>query len=215
MSERPESDLARAHEAQVRFEAEIRDLDDGEIVRPSLLPGWTIAHVLTHVARNAESHRRRALAAARGVVVDQYEGGFAGRAAAIDEGAGRLADEIIADVKASAMALEETWRSVPDSAWHNVTRDVGGRERPLHALPARRWQELEVHVVDLGTGPTFADWPEDFVRDRLPELRASLNGRLPEGEVAPAEGVLEPREELAWLYGRLSRPGLPVLSAWS
>ncbi len=215
MSERPELDLTRAHDAQVRFEAAIADLDDGEIDRPSLLPGWTIGHVLTHVARNADSHRRRALAAERHEMVDQYEGGFAGRAAAIDEGAGRRADEIIADVKASALALEETWGSVPDSAWPNITRDVGGRERPLYALPARRWQELEVHVADLGTGPTYADWSEDFVRERLPELRASLSLRLPEGEVGPAEGVLEPREELAWLYGRLSRPGLPVLSAWS
>ncbi len=215
MSERPDSNLKRAHDAQVRFEAAIADLDDGAVVRPSLLPGWTVGHVMTHVARNADSHRRRALAAVRGVVVDQYEGGYAGRAAEIDEGAGRRAEEIIADVKASALALEETWRSVPDSAWPNITRDVGGRERPLYALPARRWQELEVHVVDLGTGPTIADWPEDFVGDRLPELRASLGARLPEGEVAPPEGVLQPREELAWLYGRLSRSGLPVLSAWS
>ncbi|MGO9344304.1 MAG: maleylpyruvate isomerase N-terminal domain-containing protein [Acidimicrobiales bacterium] len=215
MSKRPELDLTRVKSAQVRFDAAMAQLDDGEILSPSLLPGWTIGHVLTHVARNADSHRQRAQAAARGVVVDQYEGGYAGRAAAIDQGALRRADEIIADVKTSALALEETWRTVPDSAWVNVTRDVGGRERPLHALPARRWQELEVHLVDLGTGPTFADWTDDFVLDRLPALRAGLSARLPEGAVAPAEGVLEPREELAWLTGRLSRPGLPLLSAWS
>ena len=119
------------------------------------------------------------------------------------------------DVETSAVALEETWRTLPDSAWANVTRDVGGRERPLHALPARRWQELEVHLVDLGVGPTWLDWPDEFVMDRLPVLREGLEARLPEGALPPTAGELDPREELAWLFGRLRRPGLPELSDWA
>lgn len=214
MSRRPDLDLRRVADAQVRFEEAIRQLDESDVRRASLLPGWTIGHVLTHVARNADSHRSRAEGAARGVVVDQYEGGYTGRAAAIDLGAGRTANELIADVNTSALVLEETWRSVPDQVWGNITRDVGGRERPLRALPARRWQELEVHLVDLGVGPTFADWPEEFVMDRLPEIRASLNERLPKGAVLRADGALDAPEELAWIYGRLRRPGLPVLSGW-
>ncbi len=215
MSRRPDLDLMKVAGAQVRFEVAIANLDDGDVLRPSMLPGWTVGHLLSHVARNADSHLRRAEAAASGVVVDQYEGGFAGRAAEIDRGARRPARELTADVNTSAHALDEKWRSIPDAAWANITRDVGGRERPLYALPARRWQELEVHRVDLGVGPTFADWHEDFVADRLPELRAGLVERLPEGALPPVQGALDPREELAWLYGRLSRPGLPVLSAWS
>jgi maleylpyruvate isomerase len=207
-------DRVRVEGAQARFEAAIEHLSDSDVRSPSLLTGWTIGHVLSHVARNADSHCKRAEAAARAEVVDQYEGGYAGRAADIDMGAGRAARELISDVGTSARALEKTWNSVPDSAWGNVTRDVGGRERPLHALPVRRWQELEVHLVDLGVGPTFADWPEDFVTDRLPELREHLVERLPNGVLAPAVGQLDPREELAWLFGRLSPPGLPELSSW-
>jgi maleylpyruvate isomerase len=215
VSRRPDRDLLRVAGAQIRFGQAIIQLDESDVRRACLLPGWTIGHLLTHVARNADSHRARAEAAAEGVVVDQYEGGYAGRAAAIDLGAGRPAPELIEDVNTSALALDETWRAVPDFAWENVSRDVSGRERPLFALPARRWQELEVHLVDLGIGPTFADWPEEFVTDRLPELRTNMKVRLPEGEVPPAEGSLDARDELAWLYGRLSRPGLPVLSEWS
>jgi maleylpyruvate isomerase len=211
---RPVADLTRVEGAQGRFEVAIEGLSDDDVRRPSLLPEWTVGHVLSHVARNADSHRERAEAAARGEVVDQYEGGYAGRAAAIELGAVRPARALISDVKTSARGLEEAWRSTPESGWTNVTRDVGGRERPLFALPARRWQELEVHLIDLGTGPTFADWPEDFVSVRLPELRRDLPGRLPEGALPPAAGELDPREELAWLYGRFRPPGLPELSDW-
>ena len=193
----------------------ISQLGEGDVRRESLLEGWTIAHVLTHLARNADSHSRRAEAASRGIVVEQYEGGYAGRVAAIDLGASRPADDLIEDVRASALALGRTWRTLPDSAWSADTNDVGGRRRPLRALPARRWQELEVHLVDLGIGPTVCDWPDEFVKDRLPVLRAGVDERLPEGSLAPAPGELDAREELAWLYGRLGRPGLPVLTPWN
>ncbi|MET0910545.1 MAG: maleylpyruvate isomerase N-terminal domain-containing protein, partial [Ilumatobacteraceae bacterium] len=42
---------------------------------PSLLPGWTRGHVLTHIARNADSFVRLLEAAGRGEVVTQYAGG--------------------------------------------------------------------------------------------------------------------------------------------
>ncbi len=214
MSLIPEADLRRVDDAQVRLDHAIAALDDTVVLRASLLPGWTVGHVLSHLARNADSHRVRAEAAAQGLVVEQYEGGYAGRAAAIERGAGRTASELIADVRATAIALEQTWRAMSDSAWTHITRDVSGRERPLHALPARRWQELEVHLVDLGIGPTFADWPDEFVMSRLPEFRAGLEERLADGARPPADGELDPRDELAWLFGRLNRPGLPELSGW-
>ena len=208
-------DLMSVQGAQARFEMAIERLSDDDVRSPSLLPEWTVGHVLSHVARNADSHRERAEAAARGEVVEQYLGGYAGRAAAIEMGAVRPARDLISDVKTSARRLDETWRSTPESVWTNVTRDVGGRQRPLNALPARRWQELEVHLTDLGTGPTFYDWPEDFVVVRLPELRRELADRLPEGVLPPVTGELDPREELAWLYGRFRPPGLPELSDWA
>ena len=33
-------------------------LDDAQIRRASLLPEWSIGHVLTHLARNADGHSR-------------------------------------------------------------------------------------------------------------------------------------------------------------
>ena len=42
---------------------------------PSLLPGWTRGHVLTHLARNADSQRHVLEAAVRGAPAERYPGG--------------------------------------------------------------------------------------------------------------------------------------------
>ena len=71
-----------------------------------------------------------------------------------------------------------------------------------------------MHAVDLDVGLTPHDWPDDFVEVWLPRLRGGLPGRLVAGGVAPPAGALDPRDELAWLYGRLTRDDLPELTPW-
>jgi maleylpyruvate isomerase len=205
----PHEDIARVDDAQARFEAAIAGLDDDDMRRASTLPEWTVGHLLTHVARNADSHVRRTEAAVRGEVVEQYPGGYEGRAAEIEAGAHRPADELIADVRTSGAAVLAAWRAVPEAAWDGMTTDVGGRDRPLWQLTARRWQELEVHVIDLDIGITQADWPDDFVSVWLPRLRDHFD------DPRPAGVDLDERDELAWLYGRFSRPDLPTLPPWA
>jgi maleylpyruvate isomerase len=211
----PAADLARVGDAQVRFEVAVAGVDDATMRRPSLLPGWTVAHVLAHVSRNADSHVRRADAAIRGEMVDQYVGGFDGREREIRSTAALDAVDLLRTVHDSASRLEETWRTVPDAAWSAMSRDVSGHERALSELPGRRWQELEVHVIDLGLGLTYEAWQDDFVSVWLPRLRTGLAARLPAGARAPSPGALSHRDELAWLYGRLTRGDLPVLAPWS
>ncbi len=214
MTSVPADVIAHVRDAQRRFLDAIQPLDDGMVRQASLLPGWTVGHVIAHVARNADSHIRRSEAAARGETVEQYPGGYAGRAAEIESTASRGAAELVADARSSAERLDEVWASLPDSAWPMSTIDVGGRERALAELPSRRWQELEVHVVDLDVGVTHRDWPDDFVTAWLPRLRASLAARLPAGARAPDPASIDERDELAWLYGRLVRDDLPTLAPW-
>ncbi len=94
-----------------------------------------------------------------------------------------------------------------------MTTDVSGTARPLSDLPARRWQELEVHLVDLDLGVGFDSWSDEFVATFLPTWRATLSARLG-AQPAPTAGLLDRREELAWLYGRLHRADLPELVPW-
>lgn len=208
----PEIDLDRVRSAHARLFAATQLLSDEEVRRPSLLPAWTVGHVLTHVARNAESHVRRAEAAGRGEVVDQYEGGSEGRNAAIEAGARRAAADLVDDVRESALAAEQAWNGVPPDAWTRRTRDANGRARPLFELPSRRWQEVEVHLVDLGIGISHRDWPDEFVLEWLPRTRERMWSQLP--AAAHEANFDDPAEELAWLYGRLDRDDLPAPPLW-
>jgi len=211
----PTEDLERVGEAESRLFASVRHLDDAAMRSSSLLPDWTVGHLLTHLARNADSHWRRTVASIEGVVVDQYPGGLSERAAEIEAGAGRAAAAILEDTALSSARMLEAWAAAPGGAWSGVTRDASGLERPLAELPGRRWLEVEVHLVDLGTGPTHRDWSDAFVAACLPQMRAGSGARVPEGQVPPPPGTLDERDELAWLYGRLTRADLPVLGPWS
>ena len=213
-SEAPLDALGEVRRSEGRLLATVATLDDDAMGRRSLLPGWTVGHVLTHLARNADSHVRRTRAAIDGVMVDQYPGGLAIRAAEIEAGADRPAAVVHADVEASTARLLEAWSDVPAYAWANVTRDSTGGERRLDGLPGRRWMEVEIHLVDLDCGPTFHDWSDAFVAVHLAQMLESAPRRLAPGDALPAPGSVDPRTELAWLFGRLERTDLPVLSAW-
>lgn len=172
----------------------IAGLTDTQARAASRLPDWTVGHVLTHIARNADSVVRRLDGAARCEVVDQYPGGYAGRAADIAEGAGRPAAELVADVRDSALRLEERCATVPREAWDRPTRDVSGAERPAHTMLFTRWREVEVHHADLGLGYTAADWPQDLVAAWLPRELVRLPKRT------------DPNQLLAWVIGRGPAP---------
>jgi maleylpyruvate isomerase len=191
--------------------ATVDGVDDATLRRPSALPGWTVAHVVAHLARNADSHVRRFEGCVRDEVVDQYPGGFEGRAAEIQSSAQQPAGSLVADLRASCSAFEAACDVMPDDAWARMTRDVAGRERPAFALVSRRWQEVEVHHVDLALDYGPDDWPDAFVADCLPRMLAGLPGRLPAGSPVPNFGSVADRTVLAWLFDRVDLPGMPEL----
>ena len=74
--------------------------------RRSLCAGWDVAHVLTHVARNADALGNMVLWAVDGQERAAYSSEES-RAAAIEEGARRPLSEIVADVEESARRFRE------------------------------------------------------------------------------------------------------------
>jgi maleylpyruvate isomerase len=191
-------------DASARLLATLDGLDDATARRPSRLPGWTVGHVVTHLARNADSHVRMLDGAMAGTVADQYEGGLDGRAADIASGAARPAAALVSDLNRAVDDLNTTWGRVPVEVWATGHARMGNGELcPCAELPARRWREVEIHRVDLGLGAEPADWPDAYVDLELPKALAHLPDRL-----SPADRATL----LAWLVGRVEGP--PELPPW-
>jgi maleylpyruvate isomerase len=186
--------LAASHR---RLFAAVDGLGDDVARRPSRLPGWSVGHVLTHLARNADGATRRLAGAARDEVVDQYAGGPEGRAAEIEAGAERPAAELVADVRESALACERAAAALRDDAWDRLGRAVEGELQTMRRVLVGRIREVELHHVDLGLGYEPADWPRDFARAELEGALAHLTERV------------DPATLLGWLSGRGPAPELP------
>ena len=212
-----EDEIAGCAAAHQRLLADIDPLGDGDVRLPSLLPGWTVGHVLTHVARNADSFVRMLEAAERGEIADQYEGGAASRAAAIEAGSGRSAGDLVRDVRATIWALERTWAGTTPAAWDGSGRGPFGELLPCIDLPFRRWREVEVHHADLGLpGFTVDDWSSAYVRRELQRELMRWRSRKPMGfaDLPPAALELPPNRRLSWLLGRHPVDGLPDPGRW-
>ena len=181
---------------------------DVDVREPSLLPGWTRAHVLTHIARNADGINRTLSGALRGEVLARYPHGREGRDADIQAGATRPVAELLADVRESAERLDRVFTAIADAdGWQLPTEDRSAGE-----YVTARWREVEVHRVDLRGGYVAAAWSPDFVSYLLPELVDGLSARTDSRlrvEIA-AEGSMTP--DLTGLH-RIVGDGDPTASS--
>ncbi|MFY9929451.1 MAG: maleylpyruvate isomerase family mycothiol-dependent enzyme [Streptosporangiaceae bacterium] len=194
-------------------------LSDRAAREPSLLPGWTRGHVLTHLARNAEGGTRLLTWARTGIPGYEYES-LEARAAAIEAGSGRPAPILVADVQRTAAVFAEAAADMPAAAWQRLVRYTGGQEPRAEVIVPSRLAEVLIHHVDLDIGFGPRDWPAPFVADMLQLVADGLGRRdgmaalrltgtdtgrdLTIGNAAPAGiTVSGPEPELlAWLLGR-------------
>lgn len=207
----PDHDRTRAAVERSEHDllAALGDLDDRSAAGPSALPGWSRGHVLTHLARNAETFVDALQAAGRCEVWTMYDGSVQARNAAIEAGAGRPAQELLADVALTSGRLHDLLRELTPEGWQREVRHLRGDLLRFDDVLWMRWQEVEIHRVDLSLGYRPQDWPADFVEANLPRQLARLPERAP--------GVTVPErpdaEVLGWLYGR-GAADLPALPAW-
>jgi maleylpyruvate isomerase len=159
--------------AAERLVASASALSDEQMREPSLLPGWTRAHVLTHVARSGDGLRNLFTWAETGVETPQYPSAEA-RQADIEAGADRSAEEINADLASSAEAFAAHARKLPDDAWLTTVRAIRGPAHPAWFVLNRRLFEVEVHHADLGLAYGAADWPDWFVTAELYRVTSEL-----------------------------------------
>jgi maleylpyruvate isomerase len=217
----PERSVAGARTATERLLLTVDGLDESSVNQPSLLPGWTVGMVLTHLARNADSHVRLFRAALSGKAVNRYPGGAVQRTREIEAGRLRSLSTVAVDLRTAAATLDSVWQEVLDAphaadVWDIVGRAID-RDEPVRRLPWLRWREVEVHHADLGID-TFAydDWSTEYVRRelRLAEMAWRASHSMGMTPLPGAALSLPPHRRLAWLLGRTTIDGLPAVSQW-
>jgi len=185
-----------------------RVISEPDLRAPSLLPGWTRAHVLAHLARGADAMRNLLVGARSGQDRPAYVSVEA-RRADIEHSAGLPAKELMADLADSAMAWRTIARQLPDEGWQVPVRILDSAPFPAAQLPTRRLVEVELHHCDLGAGYGPADWPAAFASLELAEpMRSQRQDRL-SYPPSPATKLRSPaRPPAPW------NPNRPLPGSW-
>ncbi len=198
-----DADVAGCALAHQRLLADLDTLNESAMAlstAPSMLPDWTVGHVLTHIARNADAFRHMIEGAALGEKRTMYPSADA-RSNDIEHGASKPFATHVADVRTSVWALESSWATLTADGWsgHGITR-LG--EIAVTDFPWRRWREVEVHHADLGLGFSAADWSPEFIATELARRLTEFNAT---GDVLPDDVAgAAPWQMLAWLFARPS-----------
>ena len=190
---------------------------------PSRLPGWSRAHVATHLSRQADGLVRLVEGAEVGERRSMYPS-FEAREAQIEAGAGRTGLELQTDLDTSAGRLTEAFERLDEtgepagSAWSREVEMRGGLVIPARLLPLARLFELELHLVDLDVGhdveqieEPVAGWLVEWVsfraraRDEFPRVELRMpSGTTTVGSVgAPVVVTGSAPTLLGWLTGRV------------
>jgi maleylpyruvate isomerase len=204
--------------------------DDG-LSSQSLLPGWSRAHVVSHLARNADALCNLLTWARTGVETPMYRNREA-RAADIEAGTRRPPGQLRADAEQAAQRLADAMASLSQPAWDSEVRTATGRAVPAREVVWMRVREVWVHAVDLDAGATFAAVPHDVAEALLDDALASI-GRRPDvpavtarctesqrawrlGDAAAEEVAGTYQALLSWALGRPGNAaaGWPALPAW-
>jgi maleylpyruvate isomerase len=206
-------------------------LTDDELDAPSVLPGWTRAHVVAHLALNADALAGVLRGARAGETVAMYASPGT-RDADIDTLAVAPHSELRDRFLASCTLFLEAAERIPEGAdTATFSRVPGAPTFPVLLVLPMRHREVEVHHADLGAAYTVADWPEPFLDTTFNEVvhdredGPAMRLRTPDGDVLLGAGdgpvVTGSRADLTWwLLGRgegvglTGDPALPTLSPW-
>ncbi len=138
-----------------------------DLEAPSLLPGWTRAHVVAHLALNAFALVGVIDGAVHGNPVAMYESDEQ-RDSDIAELAQADAGELRERHLAAVTAFDDAVARIQDDHWSGrIDRLPGGPAWPMVTVVPTRRREVELHHADLGTAYTPADFPDDFVVELL------------------------------------------------
>lgn len=137
-------------------------LDEAAYAGPSLLPGWTRAHVVAHLALNAEGLAGVLHGAHVGRPQPMYSSPE-GRDSDIADLAAADPAELRERLLAGTATFSDALAAMHEDDWDGrFERTPGGPDFALANVVLMRVREVEIHHADLGAGYSPADWPEPF-----------------------------------------------------
>lgn len=163
-------------EGTALFCSTVDGLSQDALAQPSGLPGWSRAHVVTHLARNADALVNLATWARTGVESPMYASREQ-RDADIEAGAVLAPDPLRTDLHAASRRLVEALSTLDEDHWRARVRTPQGRLVPASLIPWMRAREVWVHVVDLDAGVGFDALPPELVDVFLPDATGAFAGR--------------------------------------
>jgi len=177
MDEKTAAVVAALADATNRLVRTVDGMTDEQYTEPSLLPGWTRAHVVAHLALNAEGLGGAVQGIASGEPAPMYASNEA-RDSDIDEVAALSPSALRERLLASSGLFAESVGHLTEEGWaEEIERVPGGMHFTVASIPARRRTEVEIHHADLGLAYTCDDWPGDFCAALIPVMTARLQDR--------------------------------------
>ena len=176
-------------------------MSDEQWAQPSLLPGWSRAHVVAHLTLNAEGLSGAVEGVHEGRPVPMYasqEARDGDIAALATSRPGELRDRFLASTTVIGEWVEELAENLEGTP---IERTPGGRQFPAGEVGNMRVREVEIHHADLGLDYTAADWSSEFVA-----LLLDWASRRPAGP--PAFTAHATDLDRSWTFGS----GGPVVS---
>ncbi|WP_028280603.1 maleylpyruvate isomerase family mycothiol-dependent enzyme [Arthrobacter sp. H5] len=202
-------------------------LDDEGLAARSSLPGWNRAYVVAHVEGISRAMERQVQFAARGELIELYDGGYEGRVRGIELRAQRPAAEQKKALEAALDSAVVVFKGLDGAAWRGR---ISYRDGTVHDGALALWRELVIHASDLNAGRTSLDWDDAFCR----YLLGFLEARVPEGLALKLQPLGQPpvtigaeqgsarrtvvvtgllQDIAAWLAGRVPLGGLNATAA--
>ncbi|MGO4257725.1 maleylpyruvate isomerase family mycothiol-dependent enzyme [Marmoricola sp. RAF53] len=167
---RRDAALEALHHAHQRLVRSVDSLPEDQWRAASLLPDWTRAHVVAHLALNGEALAATLEAREHGQVRPVYPSQER-RDADIEALAKRDVGEIRERLFAATTRFRDACASLLPRQWAGtVPRLPDGPAWPASDLPATRWREVEIHHADLDLDYSHRDWPADFAADLLDQV---------------------------------------------
>lgn len=190
--------------------AVVERLTDDELAAPSALPDWSRAHVVAHLARNADALVNLLDWARTGVETPMYPSREA-RDAGIEATAALTPADLRADYAAACARFAEAVEGTSAEAWAATLRNMQGREMPAKDVPWMRAKEVWVHGVDLDAGLPFTDVPGDFAAALADDVLGLFAAR---GE-APDVTLVATDVDRTWGSGAETVQGpVTAIAAW-